>query len=280
MGDFNGDGKNDLVTADYGEQHGERAARQRQRDVSGQAVLWHRKQPCSVAVGDFNGDGVKDLVTATPAANTASVLLGNGTTETTTTTVYSGLQPITGVSLATQADALLAQGQIDGYLDSVNKVSGTIGTALSRFQIAAHVASSVADVSQAAEARITDADVADNSAALVGIRSSSKRLPQCSPRRTNSPRWLLLCYASSCCCSSSGVGTRMPRSRPSAKSCASFSESRLSVLMRFASSGTCAGCTTMFEIPPPQGERWPNLHWQQQRLSGPGGRRNGSVTSR
>ena len=123
-------------------------------------------EPYSVAVGDFNGDGVKDLVTADSLGNTASVLLGNGTTTTTTTTA-SGLQPITGVSLATQADALLAQGQIDGYLDSVNKVSGTIGTALSRFQIAAHVASSVADVSQAAEARITDADVADNSAALV-----------------------------------------------------------------------------------------------------------------
>lgn len=74
---------------------------------------------------------------------------------------------ITGVSLATQADALSAQGQIDDYLESVNKVAGTIGTALSRFQIAAQTASSVADVSQAAEARITDADVAENSAALV-----------------------------------------------------------------------------------------------------------------
>ena len=119
--------------------------------------------PNSVAVGDFNGDGRSDLVTADQNSNTASVLLGNGTTTTTT----FGLQPITGVSLATQADALLAQGQIDGYLDSVNKVSGTIGTALSRFQIAAHVASSVTDVSQAAEARITDADVAENTAALV-----------------------------------------------------------------------------------------------------------------
>ena len=116
----------------------------------------------SVAVADFNGDGVKDLVTGDYNGNTAIVLLGNGTT----TTAY-GLQPITGVSLVTQADALLAQGQIDGYLDTVNKVSGTIGTALSRFQIAAHVASSIADVSQAAEARITDADVAENSAALV-----------------------------------------------------------------------------------------------------------------
>ena len=41
VGDFNGDGKSDLVTADSCRQHGERAARQRQRDVSGQAVLQH-----------------------------------------------------------------------------------------------------------------------------------------------------------------------------------------------------------------------------------------------
>ena len=54
--------------------------------------------PCDVAVGDFNGDGVTDLVSADRAGNTASVLLGNGTT------VY-GLQPITGVSLVTQADS-------------------------------------------------------------------------------------------------------------------------------------------------------------------------------
>ena len=63
-----------------------------------------------------------------------------------------------------------------------------LGTALSRFRIAAQVASSVADVSMAAEARITDADVAENSAASSGVASSSRRLPQCSPRRTNNPR--------------------------------------------------------------------------------------------
>ena len=163
VGDFNGDGKSDLVVADkassttsvlLGNGNGTFQARQPFGTGSG---------PWSVAVGDLNGDGVKDLVTANYNDCTASVLLGNGTT---TTTAY-GLQPITGVSVATQADALSAQGQIDGYLESVNKVAGTIGTALSRFQIAAHVASSVADVSQAAEARITDADMADNSSALV-----------------------------------------------------------------------------------------------------------------
>ena len=114
-------------------------------------------------MGDFNGDGVKDLVTADHSDWHGERAARQWTT---TTTAY-GLQPITGLSVATQVDALLAQGQIDGYLDSVNKVAGTIGTALSRFQIAAHVASSVADVSQAAEARITDADVAENSAGLV-----------------------------------------------------------------------------------------------------------------
>ena len=111
---------------------------------------------------------MKDLVTVDSSSNTASVLLGNGTT--TTTTAAYGLQPIIGVSLATQEDAVSAQGQIDGYLDDVNKVTGAIGTALSRFQIAANVASSVADVSTAAEARITDADTAENLAALVRTR--------------------------------------------------------------------------------------------------------------
>ena len=167
VGDFNGDGLKDLVTADavydtasvlFGNGDGTFQAKQ---------SLGTGHTPESVAVSDFNGDGVQDLVTADRDGDTVSVLLGNGTTTTTTTTTASGLQPITGVSLATQQDALSAQGQIDDYLESVNKVSSTIGTALSRFQIAAHVASSVADVSQAAEARITDADVAENSAALV-----------------------------------------------------------------------------------------------------------------
>ena len=168
--------------------HRERAARQRQRYVSGQAVLgtgttcqllWRLQRRRGERPGTAD------------CRHTVSVLLGNGTT----TTTY-GLQPITGVSLATQAYAPLAQGQIDGYLESVNKVSGAIGTALSRFQIAAHVASSVADVSQAAEVRITDADVADNSAASSGTKSSSKRRRPSSPRRTNNPRWRLPCYAS------------------------------------------------------------------------------------
>jgi flagellin len=84
--------------------------------------------------------------------------------------LFMACSPIIGVNLVTQEYALSSQPQIDGYLDNVNKISGPIGTALSRFQIAAQTASSVADVSKAAEARITDADVADNSAALLRNR--------------------------------------------------------------------------------------------------------------
>ena len=78
VGDFNGDGKSDLVTADddgdtasvlLGNGNGTFQAKQSFGTGSG---------PYSVAVADFNGDGKSDLVPRTIASNTASVLLGNG----------------------------------------------------------------------------------------------------------------------------------------------------------------------------------------------------------
>ena len=166
VSDFNSDGKIDLVTANHDDGTVSMLLGNGNGTFQAMRTLSTQAGTSDVVIADLNGDGVKDLVTANNTSNRTNVLLGNGTTTTTTVTGY-GLQPITGVSLATQPDALSAQGQIDDYLNSVNKVSRAIGTALSRFQIAAHVASSVADVSQAAEARITDADVADNSARLV-----------------------------------------------------------------------------------------------------------------
>ena len=80
VADFNGDGKSDLVTADWTTTPracclATATARFRPEQSFGTG-----NRPCSVAVGDFNGDGVKDLVTADYNGNTASVLLGNGTT--------------------------------------------------------------------------------------------------------------------------------------------------------------------------------------------------------
>ena len=77
-GDFNGDGKLDLATANWygnsvsvlpGSGDGTFAANVEYGSGSG---------PISVTAGDFNGDGKPDLATASFYDNTVSVLLGNG----------------------------------------------------------------------------------------------------------------------------------------------------------------------------------------------------------
>jgi hypothetical protein len=81
VGDFNGDGRPDLATADavssnvsvlLGDGTGNFAAAAGSPEPVG-------AQPFSVAVGDFNGDGKPDLATANFFSNTATVLLGDGT---------------------------------------------------------------------------------------------------------------------------------------------------------------------------------------------------------
>ena len=78
MADFNGDGKNDLVTADESDATASVLLGNGNGTFQARQYLRHGKQPDSVAVGDFNGDGKSDLATADNSDNTASVLLGNG----------------------------------------------------------------------------------------------------------------------------------------------------------------------------------------------------------
>src|SRR5215813_4763469 len=78
VGDFNGDGKLDLATANgintisilLGTGTGRFAA----KTDFGTGI-----GPASVAVGDFNGDGTLDLAVANSYSNTVSILLGTGT---------------------------------------------------------------------------------------------------------------------------------------------------------------------------------------------------------
>jgi len=78
VGDFNGDGKPDLASADtYGEGISLLLGN---GDGSFQKSAPYPPDflPVAVVAGDFNGDGKTDLATTNFDHNTVSVLLGNG----------------------------------------------------------------------------------------------------------------------------------------------------------------------------------------------------------
>jgi hypothetical protein len=78
VGDFNGDGKPDLVTANY--EYNTASVLLGKGDGTFQAAVNYPVGTTaeSVAVGDFNGDGKLDLVTANNGSDNVSILLGNG----------------------------------------------------------------------------------------------------------------------------------------------------------------------------------------------------------
>jgi predicted NUDIX family NTP pyrophosphohydrolase len=78
VGDFNGDGVQDLAVAN--ELSANVSVLLGNGDGTFQAVVnfGAGNFPSSVAVGDFNGDGAQDLAVANNSSNNVSVLLGNG----------------------------------------------------------------------------------------------------------------------------------------------------------------------------------------------------------
>src|SRR3954454_6166995 len=78
-GDFNGDGKLDLVAANTGANSVSVLLNNGNSTFAGAVNYGVGALPTSVAAGDFNGDGKLDLVTANSgSSNRASVLLNNG----------------------------------------------------------------------------------------------------------------------------------------------------------------------------------------------------------
>src|SRR5215510_8638865 len=83
VGDFNGDGVQDLVVANSGDfDSGNISVLLGNGDGTFQAAVnfGAGNNPSSIAVGDFNGDGIQDLTVAHGffGSNSVSVLLGNG----------------------------------------------------------------------------------------------------------------------------------------------------------------------------------------------------------
>ena len=78
VGDFNGDGRPDLVVTSFDDAGVSVLLNQGAGIFGGPAFFAAGSRPQSVAVGDFNGDGRPDLAVANSLDNTVAVLLGTG----------------------------------------------------------------------------------------------------------------------------------------------------------------------------------------------------------
>jgi FG-GAP-like repeat/FG-GAP repeat len=78
IGDFNGDGKLDLVGADYSQNNISILLGNGSGSFSGTTTFNVGSNPRAIATGDFNSDGKLDVVTANLGGNNISLLLGNG----------------------------------------------------------------------------------------------------------------------------------------------------------------------------------------------------------
>ena len=78
VGDFNGDGRQDLAVANGGSDNVSILLGDGAGSFSAPTNFGAGNLPSSVAVGDFNGDGKQDLAVANGGSDNVSILLGDG----------------------------------------------------------------------------------------------------------------------------------------------------------------------------------------------------------
>ncbi|WP_341882121.1 FG-GAP-like repeat-containing protein [Synechococcus sp. UW140] len=78
LGDVNGDGKLDIVTANQSSNQASVLLGNGDGTFAAEVAFATGANPFSVALGDLNGDGTLDIITANLGSTTVSVLLGNG----------------------------------------------------------------------------------------------------------------------------------------------------------------------------------------------------------
>src|SRR5262249_24328871 len=78
VGDFNGDGRQDLVMADSSSNSVHIFLTNGNGTFQAVRNAGVGAQPRSLAVGDFNADGLQDLATVNIGSNTSAILLGHG----------------------------------------------------------------------------------------------------------------------------------------------------------------------------------------------------------
>jgi len=114
----------------------------------------------SVQTGDVNEDGVIDIVSAVASSNGAQVHLG---------VTKDGVAPLLPFSLKTLADARQALPVFKRKREQLAAQRGEIGAFQSRVDVAKNVLEVSSENFKAAESRIRDADIADESSRLVRL---------------------------------------------------------------------------------------------------------------
>ncbi|MFM5889652.1 MAG: FG-GAP-like repeat-containing protein [Dolichospermum sp.] len=98
IGDFNSDGKSDLVLTTYSQGIVSVAFGNGTGSFGATTNFNVGSGPASVKTGDFNGDGKSDLVVANDASNNVSILLGNGAGSFSSATNFNvGVNPLSVV---------------------------------------------------------------------------------------------------------------------------------------------------------------------------------------
>jgi flagellin len=165
LGDYNGDGYLDLATAGLSDStdgyFSIRLGNGSGSFGSSTSYATESNRSMSLTVGDINGDGVSDLVTAGYSdANDgfASIHIGDS---------RDGISPIQPFSLRTKADSLQSIGLFNNTLNNLSTLRGTIGANQSRLEVASANLLTSKENFMAASSRITDADIAQESANLI-----------------------------------------------------------------------------------------------------------------
>ena len=150
--DFNGDGNLDLIT-NSGVFFGN-------GDGTFSGVLTAIGSSSPIIAGDINGDGALDLVSSANNQFYLQSFISN-TTKTTSAEF---------VNLYNQQDARSALGILSNRLQRISDELGTIGSFQSRLTVASNVLQTTRENYSAANSRIVDADIAQESASLASTK--------------------------------------------------------------------------------------------------------------
>ncbi len=152
-GDFNGDGEVDLVLSRLGAS----VMRLGNGDGSFKSAVTQGGLAFTgsrYTLSDYNNDGVLDIAGTPTIAGIMNVAIASTTSSTS----------IERFDLTTRAQALAALTKLDGYMQRISLERGTIGSSLSRLQTSLAAISGAREAFESAAARISDADVASETA--------------------------------------------------------------------------------------------------------------------